>query len=105
MSDARRLLGPTARERGNPATLARTSLAELELAQGNSVEAIRLHEANLNTYSRFQATLSLAQIHESRGDIEQARVYYRSFLTITRAGDQDLPEIVQAKEALARLRG
>jgi len=105
VTDARGLLAPTARGTGNPAGLARLSLAELEWGQGNTVEAIGYYEGDLFDYNRFHSTRALAQIHEERGDTEQARAYYRSFLTITRSGDQDLPEIVAAREALARLGG
>jgi hypothetical protein len=77
----------------------------LEAAQGNITEAIDYLEGNLYRYTRFHVTRRLAQLHEERGATEQARAYYRSYLTITRAGDQDLPEIVEAREALARLGG
>jgi len=105
VSDARSLLGPVARGTGNPGSLARVSMGELEWAQGNIPEAIGYLEGNLYEYSRFHVTRTLAQIHEERGDTEQARTYYRSYLTITRSGDQDLPEIVAAREALTRLGG
>ncbi len=105
VADARSLLGPEARGTSNAASLGRISLGELEASQGNFTEAIGHLEGNLYDYTRFQATRRLAQIHEGRGDTEQARAYYRSYLTITRSGDQDLPEIVEAREALARLGG
>lgn len=101
--EARRLLAPVANGADTPAVLARTSLAELELAEGNLTEATRLFTGNLYTYDRFLALQRLAEIAEQRGDADQARTHYRSFLAVTRAGDQDLPEIVAAREALARL--
>ena len=103
--DARRLLGPVASGTGNQGTLARAALAEVELAEGNVAEAIRHYSGNLYSYNRFQSVLGLARIHEHRGESDQARAYYRSFLTITREGDPDRPEIVEAREALARLGG
>jgi hypothetical protein len=105
VADARRLLGPIARTTGNPASLARISLAEVELGEGNTTEAISFYSGDLDSYNRFHASLALGRIYDDRGDADQARAYYRSFLTITRAGDQDLPEIVEAKAALARLGG
>ncbi len=105
VSDARRLLGPSATMSQIEGSLARAALAEVELAQGNVAEAVRHYSGNLYTYQRPHAVRALARIHEERGDVDQARAYYESFLTITREGEQDLPEIVEAKEALARLGG
>ncbi len=105
VAEARRLLAPLAPGATNTALLARTALAELEHSEGNLTEAIRYYSGNLYDYNRFQAVLNLARIYDSRGDSEQAQEYYRSFLTINRAGDQDLTEIVEAREALDRLGG
>jgi len=104
-ADARRLLAPVANGTGNPGELARVSLGEVELGEGNVTEAVRYFGGNLYSYSRFLVLQALAGIHEERGDTAQAREYYRSFLTITGAGDQDLPEIMAAREALAGLGG
>lgn len=100
---ARRLLGPLGSATGNHGEMTRRSLAEVEWEQGNVAEAVSYLSANLYDYSRTQAVYTLARIHDERGDAEQARAYYRRFLTITREGDQDLPEIVQAREAWERL--
>lgn len=104
-ADARRLLvGST----GTPTvsgTLARASLAVAEVAAGNFVEATRYLEGNLATYDRPMAALDLARLHDKRGESEEAKKYYRSFLTMTRRGEPDLPEIVEAKAALTRLGG
>lgn len=107
VADARRLLTPVSRTggNGNPAMLARHTLAEVEWAEGNLSEAIGHLTANLFLYQRVEAVHTLALIHEERGDRAQALEYYHRFLTITREGDQDLPEIVAAKEAVARLEG
>jgi tetratricopeptide (TPR) repeat protein len=105
VAEARRLLGPIAGTTGNPASLARISLAEVELGEGNTTEAIRFYTGELDSYNRFHASRALAHIYDERGDVDQARSYYRRFLTITRAGDQALPEIVEAKAVLARLGG
>lgn len=102
---ARRFLVPVAPDGGNAGSLARIALAEVEEDQGNHSEAIDYYSGNLYDYTRVRAVLSLARIYESRGDPEQARSYYRSFLTITREGDQQLPEIEAAREAFARLGG
>lgn len=62
VGDARRLLAPVARGVDNPASLARTSLGELEHREGNVTEAIRHHTGNLFNYNRFQAILALARL-------------------------------------------
>lgn len=103
VADARRLLAPLASATGNDGLLARQSLGEVEIEEGNPSEAIAHLSANLYAYSRTHATYTLARIHDGRGDADDARAYYRSFLTITREGDQDLPEVAQAREALTRL--
>lgn len=104
-AEARRLLAPLAPMGDNPGLLARTALADLEWAEGNATEAIRYYSGNLYDYNRYQAVLGLARIFEERGDMEQARKHYRSFVTMTRLGDPDLPEIVAAREALVRVGG
>jgi tetratricopeptide (TPR) repeat protein len=104
-AEARRLLAPIAQGADNPGLLSRLPLAQVELRQGNVTEAVRYFEGNLGTYSRVEATFALAKIHEERGEKEDALRLYRGFLTITRAGDPDLPEIVEARAALARLGG
>jgi tetratricopeptide (TPR) repeat protein len=105
VAEARRLLGPVSQHPGNEGALARLSLAELELAEGNTAEAIRYYQGALDTYGRFYVSLALARIYDERAETDLARDFYRRFLTITRAGDQDLPEIVEAKAALAGLDG
>lgn len=106
VADARRLLGPLTRGTIVPlAESARQVLAEVEWSEGNASEAIAHLMGNLYGYQRVEAVHTLARIYEARGDEAQALEYYRRFLTITREGDQDLPEIVEAKEAVARLEG
>ncbi|MFQ5536518.1 MAG: tetratricopeptide repeat protein [Gemmatimonadota bacterium] len=102
---ARRLLTPGANGTGNEGELARLSLGEVELGEGNVTEAIRHFSGNLYNYTRVAVLRRLAGIYEERGDTAQARTYYRSVLTVTRVGDQDMPELTAAREALARLGG
>jgi tetratricopeptide (TPR) repeat protein len=104
-ADARRLLRLVVQTPGVPGSLARMSLAEVELAAGNTSEATTYLEGELGTYDGPHATLILARMHDKRGEIGEAKRYYRSFVTMTRRGDQDLPEIVEARAALQRLGG
>ena len=105
VAEARRLLAPVARGTGTPAESARASLADLELAASNTAEAIRHYEGNLYSYYSSYVSRALARIYDERGEADKARTFYRSFLTITREGDQALPEIAEARDALARLGG
>lgn len=100
VADARRLLGPVTANTGNPGMLARTTLGELEWAEGNVAEAVRHVTGNLYNYNRFRSLLELARIHDGRGDAEQARNHFAGFVTITREGDPELPEIQEARTAL-----
>lgn len=105
-ADARRLLSAVARRgSANQGLLARGVLGNLEAAEGNMPEAIRYYGGNLYDYSRPHAVYSLARLHEERGDVDRALAHYRSFLTMAREGDDDLPTIVEAREAAARLGG
>ncbi len=103
--DARRLLVSPARTPTISGSLARTSLGEVEATAGNVADATRYMEGNLVTYGRTLAALELARLHDERGEVDEAKRYYGSFLTMTRRGDPDLPEIVEAKAALARIEG
>jgi tetratricopeptide (TPR) repeat protein len=104
-ADARRLLVSIARKPTVSGSLSRTSLGEVEAAAGNVADATRYMEGNLTGYGRFLAALQLARLHDERGEAEEAKKYYLSFLTMTRRGEPDLPEIVEAKAAMARLGG
>ena len=105
LADARRLLRPITEGNTNRAIAVQMVLGDLELEAGNATESIGHHSANLYDYTRPRAVYSLARIHEERGDQARALAYYRSFLTMTREGEQDLPQIVEAREAVARLEG
>jgi hypothetical protein len=106
-TEARRLLVPLAGlTSGFSGSLARTSLGELEMAEGNLAEATRYLEGSLEgDYNRTHNLLVLARLHDQRGDAGKALSYYRSFGATTRRGDSDLPEIVEARSALQRLGG
>jgi tetratricopeptide (TPR) repeat protein len=103
--EARRLLRPLVTRASNSGQLGRSALAEVEWAEGNATDAIRYYEGNSYNYERPHVALELARIHDERGEGDRARVYYQRFLTITRLGDPDLPEIAEAREALERLGG
>ena len=89
-----------------PVTCPAKSLAELEWREGNVAEAIRyllgqpgeLRPVRTPPWPSPASTMNGA-------NRTWRKAFYSSFLTITAAGDQDLPEIVEARESLARLDG
>lgn len=82
---------------------ARLAMGEWEAAQGHVDEAIRHYQASLHSYQRPRAVLELARLYEAAGNTTKALEYWNRLLVTTRSGDQDLPQVVEAKEAVARL--
>ena len=82
---------------------ARLALGELEAGQGRVEEAIRHYRSSQRGYQRPRAVLELARLSEKAGRSEEALKYWERFLVITRSGDQDLPQVVEAREAVRRL--
>jgi tetratricopeptide (TPR) repeat protein len=78
-------------------------MGEMEAAQGRVEEAIRHYRSSQRGYQRPRAVLELARLSERAGRPEEARRYWERFLVITRSGDPDLPQTVEAREALQRL--
>ncbi len=87
----------------NVGARARIALGELEVGQGRTEEAIRHYRSSQRGYQRPRAVLELARLSEVAGRPEEARKYWERFLVITRSGDQELPQVVEAREALQRL--
>jgi tetratricopeptide (TPR) repeat protein len=82
---------------------ARLALGEMEAAQGRIEEAIRHFRSSQRGFHRPRAVLELARLNEAAGRPGEARKYWERFLTITRSGDPELPQVVEAREALNRL--
>jgi tetratricopeptide (TPR) repeat protein len=82
---------------------ARAALADLEFEQGRYGEATRYYQGGLFEYHRAHALYGLARSWEARGDTGRALEYWRHLVTLTRLGDPDLPQIVEAREAVQRL--
>ena len=47
----------------------------------------------------------MGTLHEKKGDKKLAAEYYQRLLTLWRDADKDLPELVDTKSRLAKLRG
>jgi tetratricopeptide (TPR) repeat protein len=75
----------------------------MEAAQGRIKEAIRHFRSSQRGFHRPRAVLELARLSEAAGRPDDARKYWERFLTITRSGDPELPQVVEARDALNRL--
>ncbi|HSK18923.1 MAG TPA: tetratricopeptide repeat protein [Longimicrobiales bacterium] len=100
----RELLERHAQNAGLAGERARLELAWLEAAAGRPERALRHFRSALAGYSRPLALYGVASMHEQLGQPEQARPYWASLVTLTRAGDE-LPRILEARQALARSAG
>ncbi len=87
----------------NVGAQARLALGELETAVGRTEEALRHYRSSQRGFPRPLAVSELARLSEATGRLDEARRYWERFLVITRSGDQDLPQIQEAREALTRL--
>jgi tetratricopeptide (TPR) repeat protein len=101
---ARAAFRPAAAEQAVLGVMGRLYMAEVETSEGRVEEAIRHYQATLRGYQRSFGLLQMARLHEQANRSDEARRMYERFLIVTRQGDQDLPQIVEAREALARLR-
>jgi tetratricopeptide (TPR) repeat protein len=85
--------------------MAEESLAEMDLAQGRWDRAIHHAQYRAMAYERPWALYVQAKAYEGKGDAEKAREAWRHLVSITRDGDADIPRVLEAREALARLGG
>jgi tetratricopeptide (TPR) repeat protein len=80
-------------------------LANAYLELGRLEEATAEYERILRLNPNYPlAQYHLAQAYESKGDRERARAAYERFLQIWKDADPDIPEVMEAKARLGRLR-
>ena len=85
--------------------------ARVEMARGNRAAAIELYRrltavgpgATMSGVLEPLHVLALARLLDQGGDPRGARVEYSRFLTLWASADQALPEIDEARRAVARL--
>lgn len=102
--EARALLEETlARESYDPLSV--LLMGDAEAALGNRSEAIRYWETLLRTFYRSHVRIRTGRAYEELGRTEEALEAYRGFLTMWADADPSLPLVVEAREAVERLRG
>lgn len=103
---ARAMLEPWKTDAGPPGRLARQALGDLALADGRINEAASLYSGLLLSYLRADGLYGLARVAEARGDLDEARSRWSSFVTLTAGGDaEQAPRIREGREALQLLGG
>jgi hypothetical protein len=80
---------------------ARLEMGWLEADAGRPGQALRHFRTEVNGWARPAALYGMARMHDELGQHDQARRYYASLATIAHNGD-DLPRVVEVREALAR---
>ncbi|MGH7595072.1 MAG: protein kinase domain-containing protein [bacterium] len=80
----------------------------LDQAEQNAREAVGIY-STVETPDRAiyhpKSILLLGKILEQKGQRDQARQQYEKFLKLWKNADEDLPDLIEAKTALAKLRG
>lgn len=105
LDGARRVLEGHQDKTGFVRQMVEESLAEVNLAQGRWDRAIHHAQFRALGYERPWALYVQAKAYEGEGDTEKAREAWRNLVSITRDGDPDIPRVLEAREALARLGG
>ncbi len=90
-----------------------SSLADAHLTLGQDERALEWLRRIVETSSEHvrwpvpyvRSFYRLAKIHEDRGELEQARRYYRRFLDLWGDGDLDREQVEEARQKLAQLGG
>jgi tetratricopeptide (TPR) repeat protein len=105
------------REAGLPQTIALWNffyLAQCHFAAGKFDEALKwlqkipaVYDNNLGNRAVFypKSFYLLGRIYEQKGDKQAAITNYEKLLELWKDGDKDLPELIDAKARLAKLRG
>jgi tetratricopeptide (TPR) repeat protein len=90
----------------NMRDFARYLLATLQESRGGGSEALRTYESLFWTPSlEAVGYLKGAQLHERRGEVEEALEDYERFLALWGDADPELqPRVQQAREAVERLK-
>jgi hypothetical protein len=80
----------------------RELLADMLLAQGEAVAALKEYEASLkNAPMRLRGFYGAAKAAEASGDAKKGREYFEKLARLTRYSDGDRPELREAKQRLA----
>ena len=84
----------------------REALARAHRMAGRLDEAAKVHEKMLREYrGHFLSHYDLGQIYEEMGRAADAEHQYEAFLRAWAEADEGLPQVEDAKQRLAKLRG
>src|SRR5690606_6494540 len=98
----RELLERNARIAGITGEVARVDLAWLELEAGRPDQALRQFRSVLNGFRRPLALYGMAMMYERLGQPAEAAQHWARLLELTEGSD-DLPRVVEARQALERI--
>ncbi len=80
----------------------RELLADMLMAQGEAVAALKEYETSLkNAPMRLRGFYGTAKAAEAAGDARKARAYFEKLARLTRHADGDRPELRETKQRLA----
>ena len=89
------------------------SLAHYYSRTGDLDMAIARYKEIIDTRKSFgweaqeywiEAHYILGKLYEKKGNYEQAMIYYQNFLDIWKDADNDLPDLIDAKSRLTKLK-
>jgi tetratricopeptide (TPR) repeat protein len=105
LEEARATLVRHANDTGQAGARARAALADMAMEAGRFDQAIHYAQSLIFSYDRPRGLYIQAKAYEAKGDTAKALDRWRHFVTLTRKGDDDVAQVREGREAVARLGG